>query len=314
MTVRTSISLLLLLLAFSNCSKERKSQKAGNKMQNFIIDISKYARGIDSDFIIIPQNGVELLYQDLDDSEEYDARVLSSIDGYGVEELFFNGEAITADERLQPLLDNKSTLKVMVADYTSNAANYNLSKTYCNDAGFIAFPRDSSNYDYEKIPSDISNENSNDILKLSDAKNYLYLISTSKFATKTAFMDAIKATNYDVVLIDAFFGDELFTSTEIASLKAKANGGKRLVISYINIGAAEKFRYYWQADWKLKKPNWLYKPYDGYEDEIWVKFWKKDWQEIIYGNDHSYMKKILDSGFDGAYLDNVEAYYFLYFE
>jgi cysteinyl-tRNA synthetase len=45
-----------------------------------------------------------------------------------------------------------------------------------------------------------------------------------------------------------------------------------------------------------------------------VKFWKDDWQEIIYGNEDSYIKKIIDAGFDGAYLDNVEAYYFLYFD
>ena len=87
-----------------------------------------------------------------------------------------------------------------------------------------------------------------------------------------------------------------------------------MVISYINIGAAENWRYYWKDDWKLHHPRWLKKPYKGYQDEIWVKFWKKDWQEIIYGNDNSYMKKILDAGFDGAYLDNVEAYYFLYFD
>jgi len=43
-----------------------------------------------------------------------------------------------------------------------------------------------------------------------------------------------------------------------------------------------------------------------------VQFWNPEWQKIIYGNDDSYMKKILDAGFDGAYLDNVEAYYFLY--
>jgi cysteinyl-tRNA synthetase len=83
------------------------------------------------------------------------------------------------------------------------------------------------------------------------------------------------------------------------------------VISYINIGAAENFRYYWKEDWKLHEPDWLAKPYEGYEDEIWVNYWDGAWQDIIYGNDGSYMKKIVDAGFDGAYLDNTEAYYFL---
>jgi cysteinyl-tRNA synthetase len=43
-----------------------------------------------------------------------------------------------------------------------------------------------------------------------------------------------------------------------------------------------------------------------------VKYWEKDWQNIIYGNDNSYSKKILNAGFDGVYLDIIEA--FEYFE
>lgn len=34
--------------------------------------------------------------------------------------------------------------------------------------------------------------------------------------------------------------------------------------------------------------------------------------EIIYGNNNSYVKKILDAGFDGVYLDIIDA--FEYFE
>ena len=127
-------------------------------------------------------------------------------------------------------------------------------------------------------------------------------------------INAIAAINFDVVLIDLFFNDVAFSSAEIQQLKTKANGGKRLVISYMNIGAAESYRYYWKDNWKLHKPKWLKKKYEGFEDEIWVKFWKDDWQDIIYGNDNSYTKRILNAGFDGVYLDNVEAYYFLYFD
>lgn len=111
-----------------------------------------------------------------------------------------------------------------------------------------------------------------------------------------------------------FFDGVEFTSSEINQLKIKANGGKRLVISYINIGSAEKFRYYWGKNWGLHHPSWLKRKYDGYDDEFWVKFWKKEWQQIIYSNNNSYMKKIINAGFDGAYLDNVEAYYFLYYK
>lgn len=37
-----------------------------------------------------------------------------------------------------------------------------------------------------------------------------------------------------------------------------------------------------------------------------------DWKNIIYGTSDSYTQKLLNSGFDGAYLDIVDA--FEYFE
>jgi len=127
-------------------------------------------------------------------------------------------------------------------------------------------------------------------------------------------INAISATNFDVVLIDLDFNEETLTSAEISQLKTKLNGAKRIVISYINVGAAENWRYYWKKKWNTIHPLWMKKKYEGYKDERWVKFWKKDWQEIIYGNDNSYIKKIINAGFDGAYLDNVEAFYFLYYK
>ena len=84
--------------------------------------------------------------------------------------------------------------------------------------------------------------------------------------------------------------------------------------AYINIGAAEKFRYYWKSKWRIGFPSWLKKNYEGYEDEFWVKFWKKSWQKIIFEDNDSYVQKIVEAGFDGAYLDNVECYYFLEFD
>jgi len=43
-----------------------------------------------------------------------------------------------------------------------------------------------------------------------------------------------------------------------------------------------------------------------------VRYWVAAWQDIVYGNDNSYLKKIRDAGFDGVYLDIIDA--FEYFE
>ena len=281
-------------------------------MQDFIIAISDYARGIDNDFIIIPQNGAELLFNETDPEAGFHPGLLTAVNGIGIEELFYDGALNVDEERLSMLRQIVTKYKVMVADYVTSDGDIADDILRCHNEGFICFPRCSANYDYILIPDSAIGENSDDITSLNQAKNYLYLISNGGFSSKESMLQAITATNFDVVIIDAFYDDTPFTAAEIAQLKTKANGGKRLVISYINVGAAEKFRYYWKKSWHVHCPGWLKKKYEGYDDEIWVKFWKSDWQDIIYGNDDSYMKKILDAGFDGAYLDNVEAYYFLY--
>jgi cysteinyl-tRNA synthetase, unknown class len=318
-SIRTRLMRKLVLiissaLLFSSCFKEKRSNAAAEKMQDFVIKISSYAKGIDNDFLIIPQNGLELVYNYTDPNEGLNEFYMNAIDGVGVEELFYNGTYSPDGERISILQEIKKTRKVMVAEFVKDDNDVSDAINLNHSEGFICFPRISTNYDYLQIPDSTSFSNSNNIITLADAQNYLYLISTDNFPVKQDMIDAIAETDFDVLLIDLFFNGKELTSDEINRLKYKANGASRLVIAYMNIGSAEKFRYYWKNNWGLHHPLWIKRKYEGYDDEFWVKFWKPEWQEIIYGNDKSYIKKIIDAGFDGAYLDNVEAYYFLYFK
>lgn len=308
-----TIFLISIIILFS-CSKEKCSEKASLKMQEFVVNIANYARKFNPNFIIIPQNGIELAFNNIDPNDGQNVSYMSAINGIAVEELFYNGTYALDNDRLSMLQQLKTSKKILVSEFVSeqNKIAEAFSKNY--NEGFICFVRNSNNYNYKFIPDTVPNENAIDITDLSLAQNFLYLISTDIFSSKQEMINAISATNFDVVLIDLFFKETEFTSAEINQLKTKANGGKRLVISYINIGAAEKFRYYWKKNWGLHHPLWIRKKYKGYDDEFWVKFWKKDWQEIIFGNDQSYIKKIINAGFDGAFLDNVEAYHFLYYK
>ena len=304
---------LLLILILCACSKEKRSAKAGIKMQEFVINISSYAKSLDTDFIIIPQNGPELAFNNVDPSAGLNIPFTDAIDGYGIEELFYNGAYTPDNYRLGMLQQIKATEKVLVSEYVSDNSNVTDALNHNYNEGFICFPRLNTNYDYLQIPDSVPHLNANDITTLSQAQNYLYLISNGSYTSKEAMINAITETDFDVVIIDLFYDESAFTTEDIQRLKTKNNGAKRLVIAYMNIGSAERFRYYWKKSWGLHHPLWIRKKYEGYEDEFWVKFWKDDWQAIIYGNDDSYTKKIIDAGFDGAYLDNVEAYYFLYY-
>ena len=294
--------------------QSRKSDPGENaaRMQSFVKDISRYARTINPNFIIIPQNGAELAFNNAEPDKGVMASYVAAIDGIGIEELFYNGSLKIDRERLAMLRELKNSVTIMVSDFVSKDANlFDAVQRNINE-GFIAFPRSSKNYDYKLIPGGSPTDvNTDTITSLTKAKNYLYLISTDEYKNKEDMITAIKVTNYDVVLIDLFFDGIPFTQDEVQQLKTKANGGTRLVICYVSIGSAEEYRYYWQPGWKKGNPPWLKKNYEGYPDEFWVEYWNPEWQDIIFSNDGSYIKKIMNAGFDGAYLDNVEAYYFL---
>lgn len=56
-------------------------------------------------------------------------------------------------------------------------------------------------------------------------------------------------------------------------------------------------------------PSWL-----GEENESWsgnfaVKYWDPGWQSIILDGPQSYLARIVRAGFDGVYLDRVDAFY-----
>jgi len=284
------------------------------RMQDFVQDISEYARGLKPGFMIIPQNGIELAFNETDLSEGLMDDYLKSIDGVGIEELFYNGSLNVDNERLEMLKflkKSKPSIAIMVSDYVSNNANMIDARDRNTANNFIAFPRSSDNREYELVPG-LASGNLKNINTLSDAENYLYLISTTRFANKDAMLDAIRGTNYDVVIMDLFFNKAALTPDDIASLKTKHNGAKRLVISYISIGSAENYRYYWKSGWKIGSPSWIKKRYSArYPDEFWVEFWHPEWKDIILYKSDSYIRRIINAGFDGAYLDNVEAYYFL---
>ena len=288
------------------------------EMRNFVQGISSYARSTNSNFIIIPQNGSELSTENGTENGTPAATYLNAIDGQGQEDLFYGYDSDDREtsqndtEYLKNYLDieKNNNVKILVTDYCSTHSKMDNSYQKNNTSGYISFAAPERNLNViPDYPSDPNNVNTNDITSLSDAKNFLYLINPEKFSSKQDFINAVSQTNYDVVLMDLFFNDtQEFSASEISALKTKANGGKRLVISYMSIGEAEDYRYYWKSEWDKDKPEWLDKENPNWKGNYKVWYWEKEWQDIIFGNDNSYLKKILNAGFDGVYLDIIDAF------
>ncbi len=311
-------TLLILTLFLPGCIQYIDYRE---EMRLFVENISKYAKNHDPNFIVIPQNGIELVTEDGEPNGNLSVAYIESIDGVGQESLFYGYEEDnkpTPQEeqiRLIGFLDRmeENGVEVLVTDYCWAHSYVDDSYKRCSQHSYISFAADHRELDnIPSYPEKPYNENNQDILRLSDAKNFLYLINPDKYSSKEEFLESLRHTNYDLLIIDLFYGNTSLTAEEVNSLKTKMNGSLRLVISYMSIGEAEDYRYYWNDSWYTNPPDWLDKENPDWPRCYKVRYWYPEWQQIIYGNNESYMKKILDAGFDGVYLDVIDA--FEYFE
>ena len=319
--------LFIAVLLFSwSCNNDDETSPVNinyrQEMRDFVIGISNYSKTISPGFIVVPQNGIELVTANGESDGTPETSYLNAIDANGQEDLFYgynNDDSPTPSTEnlyLRSFLDvsRNADNKILVIDYCSTPAKMDDSYSKNSANNYISFAADHRNLNnIPDYPKPVFSENDRQITTISDVRNFLYLINPENFSTKTEFINAVTATNYDLLIMDLYFNDgTVFTSSELNQLKIKKNGGSRLVISYMSIGEAEDYRYYWDNDWSDNKPEWLDRENPDWEGNFKVKYWNDDWQKIIYGNDNSYLNKILDAGFDGVYLDIIDA--FEYFE
>ena len=322
-----TIYVVLATLLFLSCEKDvNEPQPAGGRnfrqdMRDFVQSINAYGRARNADFIVIPQNGQELITKNGEAAGDPETAYLDAIDGVGREDLFYgynrDNEATPIDDSDYMLayldLCEKNGVQVLTTDYCSSHDKMDASLSKNAARGYISFAAPRRDLDViPDYPQSPFHANTDDVNSLAGAKNFLYLINPEKYASKAAFLNALSQTDYDVIVMDCFFNEQVFTAAEIASLKTKKSGGARLVVSYMSIGEAEDYRYYWRSEWKKNPPVWLDKENPDWEGNYKVRYWDEEWQKIIFGGNEAYLDKILNSQFDGVYLDIIDA--FEYFE
>lgn len=311
---------ITVVAVFTACNSEELGPDYREEMRKFVIRISNEGENLRSGFIVVPQNGLDLLTEQSGAQGAPNSAYISAIDGCGQEELFYgydnqnNFLSENYEEQAQWLAQcrfaHAHNLKVLVTDYCS-APDLITDSYNRNDAeGFISFAAESRELDL--VPSFVHNENTNNIDSLSQAQNFLYCIAPSLFATKEEFLIALESSKHDVLIIDLFYEEEILTAADIARLQYKPQGGRRIVLCYMSIGQAESYRWYWKNAWNISAPSFLLQEDPSWVDNYYVRYWDPNWQSIImYGSD-SYLHRITSSGFDGVYLDIVNA--FEYFE
>lgn len=116
-------------------------------------------------------------------------------------------------------------------------------------------------------------------------------------------------------MLDASYNTEdggAWTGAELNAIRAGKAG--RRVVAYVSIGEAEDYRPYWQKSWdanKDGKPDAAAPKFLNIENPDWkgnyrVRYWQPEWQAIMLPA----VDKVAAQGFDGIYLDIVDAFEF----
>jgi cysteinyl-tRNA synthetase len=314
--------ILMIMMAFtviSGCSStDTSGRNYRQDMRLFVQEISETAKALDSNFIIIPQNGHELLTGNGEANGTVMTEYLNSLDGIGREDLFYGyleDDLPTPESETDSMiafmdLAEDQGVQVLVTDYCWTQTHVDDSYEKNSTRGYISFAashRELDNIpDYPAFPY---HNNNLPVTFLREARNFLYLLNPDTFSGKENFLTALRNTDHDLIIMDLFYQDDTsYNPGEIESLKVKAHGGRRLVIAYMSIGEAENYRYYWKPEWEDSLPQWIKEENQDWPGNFIVRYWEEEWKEIIFKNEDSYLKKIMDAGFDGVYLDIIDAY------
>ncbi len=126
---------------------------------------------------------------------------------------------------------------------------------------------------------------------------------------------AIAQSPFDLVVIDHALASgrrfqREFGKEQVRQAQQRSDGRRRLVLAYLSIGEAERYRFYWNQDWYSaeKRPAWLGPMNSVWDGNYIVRFWDPEWQKLIFGSPESYLSRIKAQGFDGIYVDRADVY------
>lgn len=310
---------LLFLFVFAACSDDDEGSIDPwyrEAMRQFVINIRTAADSLTTGFILIPQNGHDIM-QDTNGAPA--AGYISAVDGAGQEDLFFGYDSddvwtpVSARNEILGFLGTAQSngVRVLVTDYVSTPAYVSMSQSSNDLLGFASFQ--APDRELRVIPAAVNHQNAREITTLTEASNFLYLLNPENYATRTAYLTALSNAPHDLLIMDAFYNDMILSSSEVEYIRYKpGTGTRRLVVAYMSIGEAENYRYYWQPSWSGSPPSWLAGENPEWPGNYKVRYWEAGWQSIICNTTDSYLTRLIGSGFDGAYLDIIEA--FEYFE
>ena len=212
------------------------------KMQALIMELAIKAKTRNPNFQVVPQDTLEYAHIDGNPNNSYDSNLLNLLDGWGIEN--FSATTVTrlanlSKAGIKGTANTNGSIVKVVTDNQKIAADNNIlwhprlsAEVYqspgIGNPGYMPIYSPSSNsYNiiHNPIPAGVAQTlNSNNVYKMMDAKNYLYMISTGKY-TNWPDWEAHPASRLDITKNAGYlvpFAGGRFKPTGDAEVVAKA--------------------------------------------------------------------------------------------
>ncbi len=108
----------------------------------------------------------------------------------------------------------------------------------------------------------------------------------------------LKNAEFNIAIVDP--DDSGLTKDSLEKLHEE----DKIILAYLSIGEAENYRDYWKDDWKIGDPAFIDIENPDWDGNYKVQYWDGKWQKIILYK----LGQIIDQGYDGVYLDIIDAY------
>jgi cysteinyl-tRNA synthetase len=293
-------------------------------MREIVEDLADYAEKRDPNFVIVTRPGFDLLSwsrREFDLTEikrdptlriPSDAilqvgtpirRYIQSIDAFLLNGQFCAPLRVPGADLAAMLAQG---LKAMTVEHCSSPEAATAALQSAVRMGVVSHIDLDDTDDFARVPTRRpSPENARNVETMLGARNMVMLLDSREYATRDEWLAAMAATNYDVLVTEAFYkGNRSLTKAEVHRLKFKEMGARRLVLARMSVGYAEDERFYWERDWRIGAPTWIQALGPDRPGQYVVEYWNPAWKAII----GRYFAGLLDLGFDGVVLDGVEAY------
>lgn len=149
--------------------------------------------------------------------------------------------------------------------------------------------------------------------------------AVTSWGYQLARLDIAKAaaSPYDLLVVDATSGvgdGRAMSAGDVARLKVRPDGGRRMVVGYLSIGEAEDYRPdYFSAEYlEEDAPDWLMHENPKWKGNRVISFCDEGWQRTILGDaqgrnvynsiEPSPLYRLIELGLDGVYLDRADVY------